>query len=186
MRLALEGKTVVRLKGGDPVHLRPRAARRRRRWPPPASPSRSSPGSPRRSPRRRTRGFPSPTALHSSAVVLLTGPRGPGEAGLRRPLGGLRQAQGHPLHLHGRENLADIARRLRGRRPRGLDAGGDRAVGDDRASTAGSSGRWGRSPDSPPARAIEAPAMIIIGEVAAFSEKLAWFEAGRQPGGCAR
>jgi siroheme synthase len=25
---------------------------------------------------------------------------------------------------------------------------------------------------------VEAPAMIIIGEVAAFSEKLAWFESG--------
>jgi siroheme synthase len=79
----------------------------------------------------------------------------------------------------GVKNLATIARRLEAG---GLAAATPAAIiqsatsGDHRRIV----GTLGTLAELAEREEVAAPSMIIIGEVAAFSEKLAWFEAARQ------
>ena len=79
----------------------------------------------------------------------------------------------------GVKNLATIARRLEagGLAPSTPAAVVQSATTDEHRRILGTLGTIAALA----ARAqVEAPAMVIIGEVAAFSERLAWFESSRQ------
>ena len=112
----------------------------------------------------------------ASAVAFVTGHEDPEKAETALDWEALAALPRHPRLLHGRQTAGrERGGADRGRaRPRGA-RGGDRARHDGRAS-APSPRRSRRSPPRSSARAIGAPALIVVGAVVARRESLAWLE----------
>ena len=101
-------------------------------------------------------------------------PRGPGQAGDGDRLGGARALPGHARLLHGRPPAPADRRAADRQRPPRRRARRDRAGRARCPASAASSRRSRSSPED--AEGIRAPAVTIIGPVAALRDELAWFE----------
>jgi uroporphyrinogen III methyltransferase/synthase len=175
--LAREGKTVVRLKGGDPFVFG-RGGEEAMALAAAGIPFEVVPGITAALAAAAYAGIPLTHRLHNSAVVFITGHEDPSkdEAAVRWEDYARLKAT---LCLYmAVKNLPEIARRLA--------AGGlpsttpavivQSATTDDHRRLLGTLGTLAAvAADAH----VEAPSMIIIGEVAAYSEKLAWFDAVR-------
>src|ERR1022692_4333825 len=164
VRLALEGKTVVRLKGGDPFVFgrggEEAAALAAAAY----------------------AGIPLTHRLHSSSVVLLTGHEDPSKPGAAVRWEDYARLKATLCIYMGVKNLATIAGRLEAG---GLAATTPAAIVQSATTEAHRTilGTLGTLAELAARENVAAPSMIIIGEVAAFSERLAWFEAARRPAG---
>jgi uroporphyrinogen III methyltransferase / synthase len=178
VRLALEGKTVVRLKGGDPF-IFGRGGEEASVLAAAGIPFEIVPGVTSALAAAAYAGVPLTHRLHSSAVVLLTGHEDPSKPGATVRWEDYAKLKATLCVYMGVKNLATIANRLQ--------AGGlaettpavivqSATTGDHRQVL----GTLGTIAELAARNDVEAPAMLIIGEVAAFSDKLAWFEAARQ------
>jgi uroporphyrinogen III methyltransferase / synthase len=177
VRLALEGKTVVRLKGGDPFVFG-RGGEEATALEAAGIPFEIVPGVTSALAAAAYAGIPLTHRLHSSAIVLLTGHEDPS-----KPDSTVRWEDyaklGATLCVYmGVKNLATIAARLEAG---GLAASTPAAI--VQAATTREHRRilatLGTVAEVAAHENIEAPAMLIIGAVAAFSEKLAWSESHR-------
>ncbi len=177
VRLALEGKTVVRLKGGDPFVFG-RGGEEATALEEAGVPFEIVPGVTSALAAAAYAGIPLTHRSHSSSVVLLTGHEDPSKPGAAVRWEDYALLKATLCIYMGVKNLATIARRLEAG---GLEASTPAAIVQS-ATTEGHRrilGTLGTIAAIAERERVEAPAMIIIGEVAAFSEKLAWFEAGR-------
>jgi uroporphyrinogen III methyltransferase / synthase len=175
VRLALEGKTVVRLKGGDPF-IFGRGGEEAEALAAAGVPFEVVPGVTAALAAAAYAGIPLTHRDHSSSVVFLTGHENPAKAD-----GAVRWEDysrlGATLCIYmGVRNLPEITRRL-------LSGG---MPGDTPAAIVHSAtterhrqqlATLATLAEVAEEEHFEAPAMVIIGEVAAFAEKLAWFEA---------
>ncbi|MEO7413536.1 MAG: uroporphyrinogen-III C-methyltransferase [Opitutaceae bacterium] len=177
LRLAREGKMVVRLKGGDPL-IFGRGGEEAEALAAVGVPFEIVPGVTSALAAAAYAGIPLTHRSHSSAVVFLTGhedPAKPDSAIHWEDYGRL----GATLCIYmGMKNLETIARRLQAG---GLP--GETPVAVVQSATTGQH-RQLLSTLSDVALQSEhagfgAPAIIIIGEVALLADKLAWFEAAR-------
>src|SRR4051812_35120750 len=177
VRLAREGKTVVRLKGGDPFVFG-RGGEEAEALVEAGIPFEIVPGVTSALAAASYAGVPLTHRAHSSAVVFLTGHEDP-----NKPDSAIRWEDygrlGATLCVYmGMKNLETIMRRLQAG---GLAAATPALVvqsattGDHRQLLGTASDIALRSEHE----GFGAPAMVVIGEVAALSEKLAWFEAQR-------
>jgi uroporphyrinogen III methyltransferase/synthase len=177
VRLALEGKTVVRLKGGDPFVFG-RGGEEATALAEAGVPFEIVPGVTSALAAAAYAGIPLTHRSHSSAVILLTGHEDPAKPDATVRWEDYGRLKATLCIYMGVRNLATIARRLQAG---GLDPATPAAIVQS-ATTDGHRrilGTLETIADLAVRGAVEAPAMIIVGEVAAFSEKLAWFEASR-------
>jgi uroporphyrinogen III methyltransferase/synthase len=178
VRLALEGKTVVRLKGGDPF-IFGRGGEEATALVAAGIAFEVVPGVTSALAAAAYAGIPLTHRAHNSAVVLLTGHEDPAKPGAHVHWEDYSKLKATLCIYMGVKNLATIARRLEaGGMPASTPAAIVEAATTDQHRTV--LGTLGTLADLAVAEKIEAPAMIIIGEVAAFAEKLAWFESARQ------
>ncbi len=177
--LALAGKTVVRLKGGDPF-IFGRGGEEAAALAAAGVPFEVVPGVTSALGAAAYAGIPLTHRLHSSAVVFITGHEDPSKGGASVHWEDYSRLKATLCIYMGVKNLPEIAARL--------EAGGLAATTPAaivQSATTGQHrrvlGTLGTLAELAARENIAAPSMIIIGEVAAFSEKLAWFEAARQP-----
>ncbi|MSU24212.1 MAG: uroporphyrinogen-III C-methyltransferase [Opitutus sp.] len=180
VRLAREGKTVVRLKGGDPFVFG-RGGEEAEALADAAIPFEIVPGVTAALAAAAYAGIPLTHRAHSSAVVFLTGHEDP-----NKPDAAIRWEDygrlGATLCIYmGMKNLETITRRLQ---VGGLASDTPAAVIQS-ATTGGH--RQLLAPVGEIAQRSEhagfgAPAIVVIGEVAALADKLAWFDAARPAG----
>jgi uroporphyrin-III C-methyltransferase len=178
VRLALEGKTVVRLKGGDPF-IFGRGGEEASALAAAGIPFEVVPGVTSALAAAAYSGIPLTHRLHSSAVVLLTGHEDPSKPGATVRWEDYAKLKATLCVYMGVRNLATIAARL--------GAGGlapDTPAAIVQSATTGEHrrilGTLATIAELGARENVEAPAMLIIGEVAAFSDQLAWFEPARQ------
>ncbi len=178
IRLAREGKNVVRLKGGDPFVFG-RGGEEAEALVAAGIPFEIVPGVTSALAAAAYAGVPLTHREHASAVVFLTGHEDP-----NKPDTPIRWEDygrlGATLCIYmGMKNLEAITRRLQagGLRPetpalvvQSATTGEHRQLLSTVADIALRSEREG----------FGAPAMVVIGEVAALSEKLAWFDGARE------
>jgi len=179
VRLALEGKTVVRLKGGDPFVFG-RGGEEAAALAAAGVEFEVVPGVTSALAAAAYAGIPLTHRLHSSSVVLLTGHEDPSKPGAAVRWEDYARLKATLCIYMGVKNLATIARRLEAG---GLAATTPAAIVQS-ATTTGHRrllGTLGTLAELAAQGNVAAPSMIIIGEVAAFSEKLAWYEASRHP-----
>jgi uroporphyrinogen III methyltransferase/synthase len=178
VRLALEGKTVVRLKGGDPF-IFGRGGEEASVLAAAGIPFEIVPGVTSALAAAAYAGIPLTHRLHSSAVVLLTGHEDPTKPDATVHWEDYARLKATLCVYMGVRNLETISRRLEaGGMPSETPAaivqsattGEHRRILGTLGTIAGLGARAG----------VEAPAMLIIGEVAAFSDKLAWFDPAKQ------
>ena len=177
IRLAREGKTVVRLKGGDPFVFG-RGGEEAEALVEAGIPFEIVPGVTSALAAAAYAGVPLTHRAHSSAVVFLTGHEDPA-----KPDSAIRWEDygrlGATLCIYmGMKNLETITRRLQ--------AGGLAAntpVALVQSATTGQHRQLLSTVGEVALRSehegFGAPAMVIIGEVAALADKLAWFEPAR-------
>jgi uroporphyrin-III C-methyltransferase len=178
VRLALEGKTVVRLKGGDPF-IFGRGGEEASALAAAGIPFEIVPGVTSALAAAAYAGIPLTHRLHSSSVILVTGHEDPSKPDATVRWEDYSKLKATLCVYMGVKNLADITRRLEagGLAPvtpaaiiQSATGRGHRRILGTLATIAGLASRAN----------VEAPAMLIIGEVAAFSDKLAWFESAKQ------
>jgi uroporphyrinogen III methyltransferase/synthase len=177
VRLGLEGKTVVRLKGGDPF-IFGRGGEEAAALRAAGVPYEVVPGVTSALAAAAYAGIPLTHRSHSSAVILLTGHEDPA-----KPDASVRWEDyaklGATLCVYmGVRNLPTITRRLQAG---GMPAATPAAVVQD-ATTAGHRqilATLGTIAAEAARAGVEAPAMLIIGEVAALSQQLAWFDSAK-------
>jgi uroporphyrinogen III methyltransferase / synthase len=177
VRLATEGKTVVRLKGGDPF-IFGRGGEEAEALAAAGIKFEVVPGVTSALAAAAYAGIPLTHRSHSSAVVFLTGhedPAKPDSAIHWEDYGKL----GATLCIYmGMKNLETIARRLQAG---GLAA--ETPVAVVQSATTGDHRQLlstlGRVALESEHAGFGAPAMVIVGEVAALADKLAWFDAAR-------
>jgi uroporphyrinogen III methyltransferase / synthase len=178
VRLALEGKTVVRLKGGDPF-IFGRGGEEASALAAAGIPFEVVPGVTSALAAAAYSGIPLTHRLHSSAVVLLTGHEDPSKPGSTVHWEDYARLKATLCVYMGVRNLATIAARLKAG---GLAADTPAAI--VQSATTGEHrrilGTLATIAELAAHENVEAPAMLIIGEVAAFSDQLAWFEPARQ------
>ena len=177
VRLALEGRTVVRLKGGDPFVFG-RGGEEASALAAAGVPFEIVPGVTAALAAAAYAGIPLTHRLHSSAVVLLTGHEDPSKADATVRWEDYAKLNATLCIYMGVKNLSTI--------PRRLEAGGlapqtpavivQSATGEDHRRIVGTLATIASVATR---ENVEAPAMLIVGAVAAFSEQLAWFEAAR-------
>ncbi|HXN36095.1 MAG TPA: uroporphyrinogen-III C-methyltransferase [Opitutaceae bacterium] len=178
VRLALEGKTVVRLKGGDPF-IFGRGGEEAAALAAAGIAFEIVPGVTSALGAAAYAGIPLTHRSHSSAVVLLTGHEDPSKPDSTVHWEDYARLKATLCIYMGVKNLATIASRLEaGGMPASTPAAiVQSATTEQHRRILGTLGTIAVLAD---ANHVEAPAMIIIGEVAAFSERLAWFESARQ------
>jgi uroporphyrinogen III methyltransferase/synthase len=177
VRLALEGKTVVRLKGGDPFVFG-RGGEEATALAAAGIAFEIVPGVTAALAAAAYAGIPLTHRSHSSSVVLLTGHEDPSKPDATVRWEDYARLKATLCIYMGVKNLAVITRRLEAG---GLPASTPAAIVQS-ATTDGHRrilGTLGTISALAAHENIEAPSVIIIGEVAAFSEKLDWFEAAR-------
>jgi uroporphyrinogen III methyltransferase/synthase len=179
VRLALEGKTVVRLKGGDPFVFG-RGGEEAEALANAGIAFEVVPGVTAALGAAAYAGIPLTHRLHSSAVVFLTGHEDPAKPEAAVRWEDYARLKATLCIYMGVKNLATIARRL--------EAGGMAAATPAaviQSATTGEHrrilGTLGTIAGLASRENVAAPSMIIIGEVAALSERLSWFEAARHP-----
>jgi uroporphyrinogen III methyltransferase/synthase len=178
VRLALEGKTVVRLKGGDPF-IFGRGGEEATALAAAGIAFEIVPGVTSALAAAAYAGIPLTHRSHNSSVVLLTGHEDPSKPGATVRWEDYSNLKATLCIYMGVKNLATIARRLEaGGMPASTPAAiVESATTENHRTLLGTLGTLAELASD---ERVEAPAMIIIGEVAAFSEKLAWFESARQ------
>lgn len=179
IRLAREGKNVVRLKGGDPF-IFGRGGEEAEALLAAGIAFEIIPGVTSALAAAAYAGIPLTHRAHSSGVVFLTGHEDPGKPDA--PIRWEDYARlGVTLCVYmGMKNLETIARRLIAG---GLSADTPAAVIQSATTDAHRQfvSTLGRIALESEHAGFGAPALIVIGEVAALSEKLAWFEAHAAP-----
>jgi len=177
VRLALEGKSVVRLKGGDPF-IFGRGGEEASALAAAGIAFEIVPGVTSALAAAAYAGIPLTHRLHSSSVILLTGHEDPAKPGATVRWEDYARLRATLCIYMGVKNLAEIARRLEAG---GLAAATPAAI--VQSATTGEhrtiAGTLGTLAALAARENVAAPSLIIIGEVAAFSEKLAWFEPAR-------
>jgi uroporphyrinogen III methyltransferase/synthase len=178
IRLAREGKRVVRLKGGDPF-IFGRGGEEAEALVAAGIPFEIVPGITSALAAAAYAGVPLTHRTHASAVVFLTGHEDP-----QKPDSAIRWEEygklGATLCVYmGMKNLETITRRLQGG---GLSS--ETPVAIVQSATTGEHRQLvstlGKVALESEHAGFGAPAIVVIGEVAALADKLAWFEA-RQP-----
>lgn len=177
LRLAAEGKTVVRLKGGDPFVFG-RGGEEAEALVAAGVSFEVVPGVTSALAAAAYAGIPLTHRSHSSAVVFLTGHEDPGKADTAIRWEDFGKIQATLCIYMGMKNLGAITQRLQAG---GL--AGDTPVAVIQSATTGEH-RQMLSTVADVALQSEragfgAPAMVVIGEVASLTEKLAWFENAR-------
>jgi uroporphyrinogen III methyltransferase/synthase len=180
VRLALEGKVVVRLKGGDPFVFG-RGGEEAAALAAAGVPFEIVPGVTSALGAAAYAGIPLTHRLHSSAVVLLTGHEDPSKPGAAVRWEDYAKLGATLCVYMGVRNLATITARLQaGGMPALMPAAIiESATTADHRQVVGSVGTLSALAEE---AGIQAPAMLIIGEVAACSAQLAWFESARLTG----
>jgi uroporphyrin-III C-methyltransferase len=181
VRLALEGKTVVRLKGGDPFVFG-RGGEEATALAEAGIPFEIVPGVTSALAAAAYAGIPLTHRLHSSSVVLLTGHEDPSKPDATVHWEDYARLKATLCIYMGVKNLKTIARRLEAG---GLDGSTPAAIIQS-ATTEGHRrilGTLATIAQIAASEHVEAPAMLIIGEVASYSEKLSWFESARRLAG---
>jgi uroporphyrinogen III methyltransferase/synthase len=178
VRLALEGKTVVRLKGGDPF-IFGRGGEEAAALAAAGIAFEVVPGVTSALAAAAYAGIPLTHRSHSSSVVLLTGHEDPSKPDATVRWEDYARLKATICIYMGVKNLATITSRLEAG---GLPAATPAAIvqsatTEQHRRILGTLGTIAALAD---ANNVESPAMVIIGEVAAFSERLAWFESSRQ------
>lgn len=178
VRLALEGRTVVRLKGGDPF-IFGRGGEEATALAAAGIAFEIVPGVTSALAAAAYAGIPLTHRSHSSSVVLLTGHEDPSKPDAAVRWEDYARLKATLCIYMGVKNLATIASRLEagGLAPATPAAIVQSATTEQHRRILGTLGTIAALAE---ANNVEAPAMIIIGEVAAFSERLAWFESTRQ------
>jgi uroporphyrinogen III methyltransferase/synthase len=174
VRLALEGKTVVRLKGGDPF-IFGRGGEEATVLEAAGIPFEVVPGVTSALAAAAYAGIPLTHRSHSSAVVMLTGHEDPSKPGATVHWEDYARLKATLCIYMGVRNLGTILERLvRG----GMDPATPAAIVQSATTRAHRTllGTVGSLAEMAAAEHVEAPAMVVIGEVASFSEKLGWFE----------
>jgi uroporphyrinogen III methyltransferase/synthase len=181
VRLALEGKTVVRLKGGDPFVFG-RGGEEAAALVAAGVPFEIVPGVTSALAAAAYAGIPLTHRLHSSAIVLLTGHEDPSKADSTVHWEDYAKLGATLCVYMGVKNLGTIAARLEagGMHPTTPAAIIQSATTRDHRRILGTLGTIAGLAET---ENVEAPAMLIIGEVAALSEKLSWFEPARSLAG---
>jgi len=180
VRLAREGKTVVRLKGGDPF-IFGRGGEEAETLAAAGVPFAVVPGVTAALAAAAYAGIPLTHRAHSSAVVFLTGHEDPAKQDSAVRWEDYARLGATLCIYMGMHNLEAIARRLQaaGLAPETPAAIVQGATTDRHQTLLATLGTVA-------ARAAEdhlaAPGLVIIGEVAALSDKLAWFETARLAG----
>ncbi|HEY5229157.1 MAG TPA: uroporphyrinogen-III C-methyltransferase [Opitutaceae bacterium] len=177
VRLAREGKTVVRLKGGDPFVFG-RGGEEAAALVAAGVPFEIVPGVTSALAAAAYSGIPLTHRLHSSAIVFLTGHEDPAKADSTVHWEDYSRLGATLCVYMGVKNLPTIAARLEAG---GMDASTPAAIIQS-ATTKDHRrilGTLGTIAERAASESVEAPAMLIIGEVAALSEKLSWFESAR-------
>ncbi|HEY1792524.1 MAG TPA: uroporphyrinogen-III C-methyltransferase [Opitutaceae bacterium] len=177
VRLALEGKTVVRLKGGDPF-IFGRGGEEAAALASAGVPFEVVPGVTSALAAGAYAGIPLTHRKHSSAVVLLTGHEDPSKPDASVRWEDYARLNATLCIYMGVRNLATIARRL-GEGGMGPDTP---AAVIESATTDGHRrilGTLSTIADACGAAGVGAPAMLIIGAVAGLAEQLTWFEDAR-------
>jgi uroporphyrinogen III methyltransferase / synthase len=177
VRLALEGKNVVRLKGGDPFVFG-RGGEEATALAAAGIAFEIVPGVTSALAAAAYAGIPLTHRSHSSAIVLLTGHEDPSKPDATVRWEDYARLKATLCIYMGVKNLATIASRLE---KGGMAAATPAAIVQSATTESHRRilGTLGTIAVLAARENVEAPAMIIIGEVAAFSEKLAWFESGR-------
>ena len=174
VRLAFEGKTVVRLKGGDPF-IFGRGGEEASALAAAGVPFEVVPGVTSALAAAAYAGIPLTHRLHSSSVVLLTGHEDPTKPGGTVHWEDYARLKATLCIYMGVKNLPEIARR---HEAGGLEGSTPAAIVES-ATTASHRrilGTLSTIATLAAAAGVQAPAMLVIGEVASFSEKLAWFD----------
>jgi len=176
--LALGGRTVVRLKGGDPFVFG-RGGEEATALAAAGIGFEIVPGVTAALAAAAYAGIPLTHRLHSSSVVLLTGHEDPAKAGGTVQWEDYARLNATLCIYMGMKNLATIARRLEAG---GLKASTPAAIVQSATTDSHRRvlGTLGTIAELAAREGLGAPAMIIIGEVAAFSERLEWFESARR------
>jgi uroporphyrin-III C-methyltransferase len=184
VRLALEGKTVVRLKGGDPF-IFGRGGEEASALAAAGVPFEIVPGVTSALAAAAYAGIPLTHRLHSSAVILLTGHEDPSKEDATVRWEDYARLNATLCVYMGVKNLPIITRRLEaaGMAPatpvaiiQSATTGDHRRILGTLATISGLAAREN----------VEAPAMLIIGEVVNYSDTLSWFESGRHLEAAAR
>jgi uroporphyrinogen III methyltransferase/synthase len=177
VQLALEGKTVVRLKGGDPFVFG-RGGEEASALAAAGIAFEIVPGVTSALAAAAYAGIPLTHRLHSSAVVLLTGHEDPSKPDAAIHWEDYARLRATLCVYMGVKNLPTITRRLEAG---GLDASTPAAIVESATTESHRRmlGTLGTIAGIAARENVKAPAMLIIGEVAAFSEQLSWFETAR-------
>jgi uroporphyrinogen III methyltransferase/synthase len=180
VRLGRAGRTVVRLKGGDPF-IFGRGGEEAVALVEAGVPFEVVPGVTAALAAAAYAGIPLTHRAHSSAVVFLTGHEDPAKAGSSVVWEDYARLGATLCIYMGMKNLPSIVQRLVAG---GLDPSTPAALiqsattGEHRQKLA----PLGALAEAAAADGFAAPALVIIGEVAAFSERLDWFESARRAG----
>jgi uroporphyrinogen III methyltransferase/synthase len=177
VRLALSGKNVVRLKGGDPF-IFGRGGEEAAALAAAGVPFEVVPGITSALAAGAYAGIPLTHRMHSSAVVLLTGHEDPGKPDASVRWEDYARLNATLCVYMGVKNLEVITRRLE---DGGMPADTPAAI-VQAATTAGHRrllGTLGTIASLSASERFEAPAMLIIGGVASLAEELSWFESAK-------
>lgn len=177
VRLALEGKNVVRLKGGDPFVFG-RGGEEACALLAAGIAFEIVPGVTSALAAAAYAGIPLTHRVHSSSVVLLTGHEDPAKPDAHVHWEDYSRLGATLCIYMGVKNLPTIARRLEAG---GLSAATPAAIIQSATTEEHRTllGTLGSVAALAAAHDVEAPAMVIIGEVAAFADKLSWFQPSR-------
>jgi uroporphyrinogen III methyltransferase/synthase len=174
VRLALEGKSVVRLKGGDPF-IFGRGGEEASALAAAGIPFEIVPGVTAALAAAAYAGIPLTHRLHSSAVVFLTGHEDPAKADATVHWEDYARLKATLCVYMGVRKLPVIARRLEAG---GMAPSTPAAIVESATTEAHRRilGTLGTIANLAAREDVQAPALLIIGEVAAFAESLSWFE----------